>query len=71
MIAYQQRVVDELNELAERRVKLFEFIRSNSVWKILPGDEQSRMLHQFDIMCEYEAVLRDRIAHFKFVVELV
>jgi hypothetical protein len=65
MIEYQQRVVDEFNELVERRSKLGSFITSNSLWHVVPMDEQRRMVRQYDVMLEYEAVLRDRIAHFK------
>jgi hypothetical protein len=67
MIAYQQRVVDELHELVTRRTKLLEFIKNNSAWRLLPDDEQIRMTHQCDVMGEYEDVLQDRIAHFKLV----
>jgi len=64
MQPHQERVVAELNELAERRKKLGQFIAGSSLFGGLPTDEQSRLRRQFDIMVQYEGVLQERIDHF-------
>jgi hypothetical protein len=61
---HQERVVAELQELAERRRKLEAFIDGSPIFGALPRDEQKRMLRQQNVMREYEDVLRDRVAHF-------
>ena len=63
MQPHQQRVVDELKKLTDKREKL------GGVWGTprfhkLPADEQARLRRQFDIMLKYEAVLQERIDHF-------
>lgn len=66
MQPHQQRVVDELRELSDRREKLQAFIAgaSNGVFEKLPSDEKERMRHQKDIMVQYEDILKERIDHF-------
>lgn len=66
MKPHEQRVVDELKELAERRGKLDTFMNSgnNNAFSALPSGEQNRLHRQFNIMREYEVVLKERIEHF-------
>jgi hypothetical protein len=66
MAPHQQRVVDELNELRDKRKKLEQFLFSENpvVFNQLPADEQDRMRRQFDIMLQYEGVLQERIDQF-------
>jgi len=63
---YQNRVVKELRELEERRKKLVVFLQEN----VLPPSERRRMDRQAQIMEDYAAVLRGRIAYFRFGREL-
>lgn len=66
MQPHQQRVVNELKELTDKREKLGAFIGSvNSAWQTVPSDEQSRLRRQFDIMVQYEGMLQERIDNFK------
>ena len=64
MQPHQERVVNELNELKEKREKLGAFIAASPVFTSLPIDEQSRLRRQFDIMISYEGVLQERIDYF-------
>ena len=64
MPPHQQRVIDELNELADRRNKLCAFIDNSPIFKSIPADEQERLKRQMRIMGEYVAVLSERIAEF-------
>jgi hypothetical protein len=64
MEAYQQRVVDELNQLHERRAKLGEFLRSPELSKVTEP-EQKLLQEQHDVMAQYETILDRRIAIFK------
>lgn len=60
---HQQRVVDERHELIFKVEKLAVFL-TGDVFKTLPKDEQERLDRQYRIMSEYDAVLKERIAHF-------
>jgi uncharacterized protein len=64
MAPHQQRVVDELKELSDRREKLYAFIGTNPLFGRLPSDEQGRLETQLNIMTQYESVLQERIDHF-------
>lgn len=64
MEAYQQRVVDEANELRDRRGKLYAFIAQNPLFRKLPDDEQRRMNDQLVVMDQYALILQERINHF-------
>ena len=64
MEPHQQRVVEELKQLTDRREKLGIFMGGGKVFGALPADEQSRLRRQFDIMVSYEGVLQERINHF-------
>lgn len=64
MKPHEERVVAEQKELAEKLIKLREFIGSNPIFKKLPGDEQSRLKTQEFHMSMYWRVLGDRIENF-------
>jgi hypothetical protein len=61
---YQQRVVDEKRELAEKYRKLHEFI-AGETFRSLPIEEQDRLNRQQLIMLQYNDVLGERIAAFE------
>ena len=63
MEPYQQRVVDEKEELDGRRLKLIAFV-SGPKFESVPIDEQERMHEQIACMSEYSDVLRRRIEAF-------
>lgn len=60
---YQQRVIDEYNELLQRTVNLGIFFDS-PVFQKLPQDEQARLSRQWRHMQEYGLVLFERIEAF-------
>jgi hypothetical protein len=64
MEAYQQRVIDEKNELDGRLAKLMAFIEGAGFANVKP-DEQERMQRQARAMHEYSAILGERIENFK------
>jgi hypothetical protein len=66
MQPYQERVVNELKELSEKREKLATFLAGppSSTLYSLPSDEQTRLRRQLDIMVQYEGILQERIDHF-------
>lgn len=59
----QQRVVDEQQELDEKRAKLAAFLET-PMFASLDAAEQARMHYQAVAMREYSAVLGERIAAF-------
>jgi hypothetical protein len=64
MEAFQQRVLDEKNELDERRAKLYDFIRGLSlpgVFPALPLHEQRLMQQQAAAMDWYSETLARRL----------
>jgi hypothetical protein len=61
--AYQQRVIEESEELNERLAKLNQFIVSN-LFMAVAKDEQVRLKAQKAAMAMYAAVLNERIANF-------
>ena len=63
MPPYQERVVEEFKELAERASKLNTFLMG-SMFDNLPRAEQFRMVRQHAAMKTYAEVLRERIAAF-------
>lgn len=63
MQAFQQRVIDEKNELDERLQKLVAFI-AKPAFEDLPPDERQRMIRQRRIMQDYSDVLGERIKCF-------
>jgi hypothetical protein len=67
MEPYQQRVVDERNELEKKTVALHKFIAdvpASPIFAQLPGEEKSRLRRQYSAMAEYLEVLGERIAAF-------
>lgn len=60
---YQQRVVTERDELADRLAKLLDFLRSPLFLK-LDAAERSRLRNQARFMDGYLAVLGERIEAF-------
>lgn len=69
MQPFQQRVVDECNELNDKIAKLVTFIENKganpSVFSTLPEDEQFRLRVQLSAMTIYANVLAERINNFK------
>ena len=63
MAPYQQRVVQEKEELDERLAKLKAFVLTE-VYRNLPADEQDRLSRQYDAMYGYSLILGERIAAF-------
>ena len=61
---YQQRVVDEKNELDEKFAKLCAF-HGTDMFNTLSQEEQDLLRKQADVMAEYTCILGDRIAMFK------
>lgn len=64
MKPHEQRVVEELKELSDKRKNLVTFIETNPAFAKLPSEEERRMRRQVDIMMQYEAVLKERIDDF-------
>lgn len=63
MLEYQQRVISERSELAERTAKLGEFIGSPRI-NALGIDAQALLFKQHKVMNEYLNILGQRIAAF-------
>lgn len=63
MLPHQQRVVDEKNELDDKRTKLSSFF-INRIYLTLPHDEQARLHLQYVFMTEYSNILGQRIDNF-------
>ena len=67
MEPHQQRVVDELRDLSEKRDKLAIFVNASKdtgVFAKLEADEKARLYLQLSIMNDYVRVLEDRISAF-------
>ena len=64
MKPHQQRVVEEKEELDEKRQRLVEF-KNTDLFASLPWQEQERLNTQAHIMTMYSAVLGARIAAFE------
>jgi hypothetical protein len=64
MQPHEERVVTEQKELAEKLVKLREFIASNPIFQKLALNEQARLKTQEFHMSMYWRVLGDRISEF-------
>ena len=63
MQPFKQRVIDEKNELDEKRTKLCAFMEGSS-FASLPEDERMRLAKQDILMKDYSDVLAERIAEF-------
>lgn len=65
LLPYQQRVVDEKNELDEKIEKLGRFIGTEGTPFInLPESERERLAAQYEVMKEYSDILEARIEDF-------
>lgn len=64
MKPYQQRVVDELNQLQVKRDNLAIFLTDRDVFATLPVAEQRRLEQQAEVMSQYASILKERIADF-------
>lgn len=63
--AYQQRVVDELEELTARLNKLRAFFAGDA-FKLIPGREDRELLEQqMCAMMLYQRIMEQRVARFK------
>lgn len=63
MQAYQERVVEEKQELDAKLQRLKDFIDSDAFAQLL-SDEQIRMSEQYSIMETYSEILQRRIEAF-------
>lgn len=61
---YQQRVVEEKEELDEKATALSNFIGFSVEFEDLDPAEQERLKEQNDIMWQYSEILGARIAAF-------
>lgn len=61
---YQQRVIDEKEELDSRLAKLSIFLDSDTFETLVDPTERFRLKKQARIMREYSDILAERIAHF-------
>ena len=64
MQPHQQRVVDEANELNDKREKLSAFISGNPIFSGLDMVQQGLMKTQLHAMTAYLEVLNLRISYF-------
>lgn len=62
---HQQRVIDEMYDLEEKRLKLNAFIGGSEIFTKLDLDEQSRLKQQSLVMQAYVTILIERIENFK------
>ena len=60
---YQQRVVEEKEQLDERSIKLSDFFITD-LYINLSEVEQDRFVSQYKVMQEYSRILGERIAAF-------
>lgn len=65
MLPYQQRVIDEKEELDKKANDLSKFIGYSPIFDDLDPEEQERLKLQNDIMWQYSEILGARIAAFK------
>ena len=65
LLPYQQRVVDEKDELDVKATALSEFIGNSPLFATVAPDEQERMKEQCETMWRYSEILGARIQAFK------
>ena len=65
MEPYQERVITEQKELAEKIVKLTTFITDITKVKVMAEEEWKRLSLQLETMTEYNFILVMRIRNFK------
>lgn len=63
MQPYQQRVVEEHDELAEKVSRLTAFVNSDKFIRV-DSREQSRLMEQLGVMTQYMGILEERIGAF-------
>lgn len=63
MLPFQERVVNEHRDLADKLYRLDNFLLTDT-FKALPQDEQFRLCEQRECMRRYSDVLQARIAQF-------
>ena len=61
---YQQRVVEEKNELDVKAEALSDFISNSMTFDAIDTEEQERMKEQCDVMWQYSEILGNRIKAF-------
>lgn len=61
---HQQRVVDELKELKDKRIKLLSFIQESDVFKTLDQTDKDLLTEQYEAMTWYDVILTKRIERF-------
>lgn len=66
---YQQRVIDEKEELDKKANKLSQFIGFSKIFETLDAVEQELMKEQNDMMWQYSEILGKRIAAFRDVAD--
>lgn len=64
MEPFQQRVIEEKEQLDQSHQRLCRFINESAEFLKLPRDEQDRLRMQERIMSAYSLVLKQRIAAF-------
>lgn len=65
MKEFQERVIEERNDLVEKAEKLFAFLaNTEAVSNLIPGEED-RLQRQHKIMSDYISVLDERISYFQ------
>lgn len=62
---YQQRVVDERDELDNKAAKLSEFISHSPLFKPLSETDKLLLIIQLNVMSSYSGILEARIRNFK------
>lgn len=65
MESYQERVITEQKELAEKIVKLTSFITEQEKVSLVDAFEWDYLCRQLEVMIEYNRILIIRIAKFK------
>lgn len=65
MEAYQERVVEEKQDLDGKIQRLENFVNSKNFPETVEAGERTRLLHQLNVMLEYSSILSDRIENFK------
>jgi len=66
LLPYQQRVIDEKNELDDRLQALQNFIKLDNInFSNLSLEECELLIAQCDVMREYSLILEKRIAFFR------
>lgn len=64
MSGYQERVIEERNQLADRHSKLAQFILVNETFAKMGKADQDLLIRQERVMHEYILILDQRIAGF-------